>query len=248
VIDAATLTVIKTVGVGRGPYGVAVSPNGSRVYVANSYEGTVSVIDTATNSLVNTIPAGGCLTGIAVSPNNARVYVTASGTTYAYCQGGPENLVHVIDTATNAVVAAVPVEEDPMGLVVTPDGSRVYVANSGNDSVSVINTASNTVVATIGVPNHAWNVDVVPLGTHVYAYWGATVSVISTASNLIVNTVQVASVSQTLGRFIVVPLVPVIPGDGEIRRNLTADQPQTSPSQANLMRIMGTCCGITLPN
>ena len=38
-------------------------------------------------------------------------------------------------------------------MVVSPDGTRVYVANTGSDSVSVIDTAANTVVATIGVGN-----------------------------------------------------------------------------------------------
>ena len=36
-----------------------------------------------------------------------------------------------------------------MGVAVTPDGSRVYVANAGPTDVSVIATASNTVTATV---------------------------------------------------------------------------------------------------
>ena len=53
----------------------------------------------------------------------------------------------VIDTATNAVVGSpIAVGDAPFGVAVTPDGSRVYVANAGDD-VSVIDTATNTVVA-----------------------------------------------------------------------------------------------------
>jgi YVTN family beta-propeller protein len=33
----------------------------------------------------------------------------------------------------------------PFGVAVTPDGSRVYVANGGDGTVSVISTATNTV-------------------------------------------------------------------------------------------------------
>ena len=39
----------------------------------------------------------------------------------------------------------------PAGLAVTPDGSTVYVANSGDYTVSVIATASNTVNPTFTV-------------------------------------------------------------------------------------------------
>jgi YVTN family beta-propeller protein len=36
-------------------------------------------------------------------------------------------------------------------VAVTPDGSKVYVANEGSDTVSVIDTKTNTVTATIPV-------------------------------------------------------------------------------------------------
>ena len=56
VIDTATNTVIATIPVGLDPIGVAVTPDGSKVYVANAGSNTVSVIDTATNTVIATIP------------------------------------------------------------------------------------------------------------------------------------------------------------------------------------------------
>jgi YVTN family beta-propeller protein len=47
-----------TIPVGAGPVGVAVSPGGTRVYVANNASTTVSVISTATNTVIATIPVG----------------------------------------------------------------------------------------------------------------------------------------------------------------------------------------------
>jgi YVTN family beta-propeller protein len=49
------------------------------------------------------------------------------------------------------VVVAVRVGIFPWGVAVTPDGSKVYVANQGSNNVAVIATATNTVTATIPV-------------------------------------------------------------------------------------------------
>ena len=64
------------------------------------------------------------------------------------------NNVSVIDTATKTEIAAVKVGRRPYGIAVTPDGTRVYVANCGNNenlgnTVSIIDTATNKVTATV---------------------------------------------------------------------------------------------------
>ena len=62
-----------------------------------------------------------------------------------------DNTVSVINTATNTVIATVPVGNLPTLIALTPDNTRAYVANQGSNDVTVINTATNTVVATIPV-------------------------------------------------------------------------------------------------
>ena len=88
---------------------------------------------------------------MAVSPDGARAYVvnTRAGT------------VSVINTATNTVIATIPVGVEPVTVAVTPDSTRAYVTNSASASVSVINTATNTVIATIPVGNPR-GIDVAP--------------------------------------------------------------------------------------
>jgi YVTN family beta-propeller protein len=39
----------------------------------------------------------------------------------------------------------------PLGVAVTPDGSKVYVTNYYDNTVSVINTTDNSIAATVGV-------------------------------------------------------------------------------------------------
>ena len=53
------------------------------------------------------------------------------------------------DTATNTLVATIPVGTIPFAVAVTPDGTHVYVTNDGSNNVSVIGTATNAVVKTI---------------------------------------------------------------------------------------------------
>lgn len=135
VIDLATHTVTSTITVGVNPLSVAFSPDGARAYVANLNDATVSVIDTATHTVTTAIPIDGggveaYPASVAVSPDGAHAYVAslfkANGT------------VSVIDTATNTVTITIPV--GPEGVAIGPDGTRVYVTNTEDNTVSVIST------------------------------------------------------------------------------------------------------------
>jgi YVTN family beta-propeller protein len=161
VFNAATNALTAIVLVSENPQGLAVTPDGSKVYVANLGDNNVSVIDTTTNAVIAridiTLPSDGELPvvephGVAVSPDGTKVYVTISGG-IAFSNGVELRLdrVAVIDTATNTVIATTPVGSFPVGVSVTPDGRKVYVANSGDNNVSVIDTARNTVTTTIPV-------------------------------------------------------------------------------------------------
>jgi YVTN family beta-propeller protein len=172
VIDTTTNTVAATIPVGgiSIPAGVAVAPDGSKVYVSSAFDGnniqpaspTVWVIDTTTNTVTATIPVGrvsmDSLGGVAVAPDGSKVCVTNSD----------RNSVLVIDTTTDTVTATISVGTDPAGVAVTKDGSKVYVANSGTTTVSAIDTATNTVIATIPVGADPSWIAVTPDGSKAY--------------------------------------------------------------------------------
>src|SRR5262249_56578062 len=81
VIDTATDSVSMTIDVGPTPFGIAVTPDGSKVYVANeAVNGTVSVIDTGTNVVSATVAVGRHPVGVAVKPDGRQVYVANNGT------------------------------------------------------------------------------------------------------------------------------------------------------------------------
>jgi YVTN family beta-propeller protein len=154
VIATATNTVVATVSVGTTPFGVAITPDGTHVYVANNVaqDATVSVIATATNTVVATIPVGSRVVWVAITPDGTHAYVTNQDA----------NTVSVIATATNTVVATVSVGSGPVGVAITPDGTHAYVTNFRDTTVSVIATATNTAVATIPVGSGPAGVAITP--------------------------------------------------------------------------------------
>jgi YVTN family beta-propeller protein len=121
----------------------------------------------------------------ALAAPTARAYVTNQGA----------DSVSVIDTATNTVIATIPVGSGPRAVAVSPDGTRAYVTNLASATVSVIDTATNTVIATIPVGSGPRAVAVSPDGARAYvANQGPyTVSVIDTATNTVIETIPVGN-------------------------------------------------------
>jgi YVTN family beta-propeller protein len=73
VIDTAQNSVIATISLGphqsgAPPAGIAVTPDGTQVYVANSLARAVQVINTATNTLATTIGINGYPFALAITP------------------------------------------------------------------------------------------------------------------------------------------------------------------------------------
>ena len=135
---AAQYDVTATITVGTSPRAVAVSPDGTKAYVANLTSNTVSVINTTTNAVDATITVGNAPLGVAITPDGTKAYVTNFNA----------DTVSVINTGTNAVDATITVGDAPDGVAVSPDGTKAYTANFNADTVSVINTTTNAVDAT----------------------------------------------------------------------------------------------------
>ena len=119
--------------------------------------------------------------------------LSANAQSFVYVTNSGDNTVSVISTATNTVVATVPVGSGPSGVAITPNGAFAYVFNVNDNTVSVISTATNSVVATVPVGSGPSGVAITPNGA--FAYVGNqndnTASVINTATNAVVATVPV---------------------------------------------------------
>ncbi len=193
VIDAADLVVDNyenpaetLIHVGFDPDYLAVTPDGSQVWVADTGPqtgqptlGGISVISTATDTVTSTLNLPSEPAEIAFSPSGATAYVTT-----------PQGLF-VIDTATQRVVTVIGGLGDPEGVAVSPDGGTVYVTNTIGGLVDVISAATNKVTDTIGVGQLPWQLVLSSNGGTLYVADGDSneVSVISTASGTVTGTI-----------------------------------------------------------
>ena len=124
IVDTGSNTVIGTVPVGSSPVEAAVAPDGSRVFVTNAAASPtdpgLSVIDRTTNT-VTSIGGFGSPAGIAL---------TRDGST-AYVGNDLSNTVSVLDTATNTIIATIPVGIGPAAIRVSPVPLRSFVGTPG---------------------------------------------------------------------------------------------------------------------
>jgi YVTN family beta-propeller protein len=151
VVDGKSNTVVASVNAGGPPTGVAVNPTTNRIYVPTELQ-TLAIIDGGSNTVLNTIalgPAAGGGTAVAVNPMTNRIYVTDT-CGLSQCTASQPTWMSVIDGASNAVIAGVPVGVQTWSVAVNPSLNHVYVASFRSDTVAVIDGASNSVLATLG--------------------------------------------------------------------------------------------------
>lgn len=196
VSDVLTKASLASIPVGTYPFGVAVAPNGAKVYAVYQGETLVetlmSVIDPLTNTVVKTITVGKGPVGVTFTPDGRKAYVA----------NNQDNTVSVIDTATDTVTATIADVPYPFRIAFTPDGSRALVTNYGlmdqskcANTVTVIDTSTETVLHKIRVGALPGWVAVTPDGSKVYVanQLSKTVSIIHLPSETVTTLTNVGS-------------------------------------------------------
>lgn len=186
VINVSTNAVTATVPVGDRPDGLALTPDGAEVIVANHNDDTISVIQTLTNTVSNTIlSTGSAPSSVSITPDGTQAYVSnffgAS--------------VTAIDISTNTVNATIPVGLNPTVISIMPNGTQAFVPNSVDTTVSVIDPATNLVIATpiVGTAPNAIGITPDETKAYVVNIGSGNVSVIDTATDLVITTILVGA-------------------------------------------------------
>lgn len=155
-IDAATGKALKKVKVGKEPEGVKVSPDGKIVYVTSEVASMVHVIDTTTAKVLKNVKVGKRPRRMALTPDGKELWVTNE----------LDASVTIVSTADHSVVGNIKFEVKgareaditPVGIQITRDGKRAFVALGKANHVAFIDVPARKVTNQVLVGKRAWNV------------------------------------------------------------------------------------------
>ena len=127
----------------RYPAGLAFSPNGKSLYVAENLSDSLAVVDVATGTVSQRLPSGRYPYAVTVTPNGA-VYVSSWGasTVWAYAP----------DQGRLALTDSIPVARHPSAMLASHDGAHLYVVSATTDRVAVVDTRRRAMVAELRDP------------------------------------------------------------------------------------------------
>jgi YVTN family beta-propeller protein len=118
-----------------------VSPDGARLLVANTDNGTVTVVDVAKRQAVCELPAGDHPEGTAWVGRTSVGLVTVYG----------DDKVLFLDADAGKVIHTLKVDDEPYGIVTTRDGKFAYVTHDYPGTVSEIDISARKVTRTFKV-------------------------------------------------------------------------------------------------
>jgi len=122
----------------RFPAGIALSPDGKRMFVAENLADTLAVVDVESRSVVQRLKTDAYPYAVVLSPSG-EVYVSAWG----------GNTVSIFAPAANGLLKErrkITVGRHPSALLLNHNGSRLYVASGGTNSIAVVDTKTARVL------------------------------------------------------------------------------------------------------
>jgi YVTN family beta-propeller protein len=151
VFDTKTAKVTTTISVPGEPTGLALTGDGTILYVTcGGQNGCVGLIDTRNAKLLRTMPAGHTPIAPVLSPDGRFLYI---------CNRFDNN-ISVISTGDDKQLAKIPALREPVAADITPDGSWLYVGNMlPYGSASADSVACN--ISVINAKTMAFEIDIV---------------------------------------------------------------------------------------
>jgi len=159
--SGGSVSVLSEVSVGKRPFCVALSKQGTQAVVTNYRSNSVSVLAVSPSALrvSATIPVGEEPRGVALSPDGRRAFVALAG----------ENALAVVDLQKRTVGRKVQVGTEPWHVALTPDGTRLVIGNARSQDVSVLSAATLKPLHRVRLKgNNARHIAISPTGDWAY--------------------------------------------------------------------------------
>ena len=139
-IASATISIFEHAGnagdwhqtvvqVGPGAEGFDITPDGKQLWAANAGDGTVSIIDIAGKKVIQTFPVN--------AKRSNRLKFTPDGKRALISDITTGNLL-VIDVPSRKEIKRIKIASSIAGILVSPDGSKAYVAATSDNYVGVV--------------------------------------------------------------------------------------------------------------
>jgi YVTN family beta-propeller protein len=186
-IDAVQKKFLRKIPAGSDPEQFCLSPDGSRIYIANEDVGAATILDATSGKVVTFVPVAREPEGVGVSPDGRFFYVT--------CETAGD--VFAIDAKSFKVIGHLEVHPRPRSVAFLPDASRAFIPSESSGELNVIDTASQKLVKVIALPkgSRPMTVKVSLDGKKIYASAGraGTVCVVDAATYEVLNTIKVGT-------------------------------------------------------
>ncbi len=132
---------------------IAVSPDGTRVYVANTANGSLSVIDAAARTVLAEVAVGIEPVAVAVRPDGSEVWVAnhvSDSVSVVDTAAGSGTLHQVVETIQTVDANGVTQFDEPVGIAFASN-AKAYVALSSRNRVAIVDAASYAVSGSLAI-------------------------------------------------------------------------------------------------
>ena len=183
-INLTTKKIDAVFPVGSVPKVVKVTPNNKYILVSNWCSYTVSIISIETGKTVKSIKIGRYPRGIAISDDSQYAYVAEMG----------GSNIHRIDLS-NFSKTLVPVGSNPRAVVLSPDGTKLYVTMNISGKVQAWNLVNNKTIKSVKTGKAARSLDISSDGSALFVvnFDSDTVSKVRASDMKILQTIKVCN-------------------------------------------------------
>ena len=140
-MDPYSYRELRRIKVDPRPHGLAISTDGSRVYIASDKTGNFQVIDARSGRITGQIPIGNDPNQMTLSKDGRFAYVPMRG----------ESKIAVVQLDPLRLVKKLPSPAGPHDAYTAADG-RIYIGAQYGGAISVIDPATQSVLHTIPLP------------------------------------------------------------------------------------------------